>query len=162
VGRMKELWQAQQEIRAVEEVARMEAADGTCKEHGRGWIRLDGSCARCTEEREMKQRSETVRRVFPVSGLLSDEEQLGRAAKHELEKRLPPAKNVVTLVEQLRECIDPLALEAADYIESLRPIHPNPADFRYWEGRYRDEKAEVIRLSALLEQIKGLATDSGR
>lgn len=39
-----------------------------------------------------------------------------------------------------------VAGEAADEIERLLSKHPNPADFRYWEGRYRDEKAEVDRL----------------
>lgn len=44
-----------------------------------------------------------------------------------------------------------VAGEAADELERLLRTHPNPADHRYWEGRYRDEKAEVDRLREKLE-----------
>ena len=36
--------------------------------------------------------------------------------------------------------------EAADEIERLLRHHPNPADYRYWEGRYRDAAAEIASL----------------
>ena len=36
--------------------------------------------------------------------------------------------------------------------------HPNPADHRYWEGRYRDEAAEVERLRAERRMIVSHAT----
>ncbi|MEX2739971.1 hypothetical protein AB3480_00730 [Rhizobium mongolense] len=45
--------------------------------------------------------------------------------------------------------------DAADLITSLRAnidrLTSNPADHRYWEGRYRDEKAENERLRKSLE-----------
>ena len=52
-----------------------------------------------------------------------------------------------------------LCHEAADRIEDLKRQlalaerrHPNPADFRYWEGRYRDEKARVEDLERQLPE----------
>jgi hypothetical protein len=33
--------------------------------------------------------------------------------------------------------------------------HANPADFRYWEGRYRDEAAEAATLRARLARMEG-------
>lgn len=43
---------------------------------------------------------------------------------------------------------------AADRIEALvkerEAHHPNPADFRYWEGRYRDEAARANTAEALI------------
>ena len=52
-----------------------------------------------------------------------------------------------------------VASEAADEIERLQRNHPNPADHRYWEGRYRDEKAEVERLRAVLDATHKLVTE---
>lgn len=44
--------------------------------------------------------------------------------------------------------------EAADRIEALvkerEAHHANPADFRYWEGRYRDEAARAEAAEALI------------
>ncbi|RGP37947.1 hypothetical protein [Pseudotabrizicola alkalilacus] len=34
--------------------------------------------------------------------------------------------------------------------------HANPADFRYWEGRYRDEKARVVDLEAELGGLRDM------
>lgn len=47
-----------------------------------------------------------------------------------------------------------MMLEAASEIERLRSHSPNPADHRYWEGRYRDEAAEVDRLKAEVERLR--------
>jgi hypothetical protein len=50
------------------------------------------------------------------------------------------------------KCLDDLATAAlaavwmAGYAVVPMSRHPNPADWRYWEGRYRDEAAEVERL----------------
>ncbi|KEA07170.1 hypothetical protein [Rhizobium rhizogenes] len=48
--------------------------------------------------------------------------------------------------------------EGAAEIERLRANldlrTSNPADYRYWEGRYRDEKAENERLLKALEEIR--------
>lgn len=41
-----------------------------------------------------------------------------------------------------------VAGEAADEIERLMSHHPNPADYRYWEGRYRDEAEKNKKLVA--------------
>ena len=47
----------------------------------------------------------------------------------------------------LREDVDPiitaLIAEVAEWKAAATRHHPNPADFRYWEGRYRDEKARA-------------------
>lgn len=47
--------------------------------------------------------------------------------------------------------------EAADRIEALlqerQAHHANPADFRYWEGRYRDEKANLAKAVGALQKI---------
>lgn len=44
--------------------------------------------------------------------------------------------------------------EAASEIERLRAHHPNPADYRYWEGRYRDEAAANGELVAEIERLR--------
>jgi len=48
--------------------------------------------------------------------------------------------------------------KAADRIEELvqerQAHHANPADFRYWEGRYRDEKANLAKAVEALRAIK--------
>ena len=59
------------------------------------------------------------------------------------------ALRIEALTEQL-EAARTDAKEAEDYAEELEKErearHANPADFRYWEGRYRDEKARVDEL----------------
>jgi len=49
------------------------------------------------------------------------------------------------------------AFAAADRIEELlrerQAHHANPADFRYWEGRYRDEKANLAKAAGALTRI---------
>jgi hypothetical protein len=105
----------------------METAD-YCETHGTMWRRSDGSCGKCAEGAKLKH-------LFPTSDLLSDEEQLGRAAKHELQRRMP--KDVAV---RLREHIDPLAHEAADEILQL--------------------KAEIVGLRLALSKIAELARKS--
>ena len=68
---------------------------------------------------------------------------------------------------------------AADSVDTLRALsaaleewraaatrhHPNPADFRYWEGRYRDEKARADALDAKMKETVGVLQEiasSGR
>lgn len=66
------------------------------------------------------------------------------------------------IVERLRsvqflsdpDAYDACVQEAASEIERLRSHSPNPADHRYWEGRYRDEAAEVDRLKAEVERLR--------
>jgi chromosome segregation ATPase len=62
-------------------------------------------------------------------------------------------KEADALTEQL-EAARADAKEAEAYAEELEKErearHANPADFRYWEGRYRDEKARVDELEAEL------------
>jgi hypothetical protein len=63
------------------------------------------------------------------------------------------ADRIEALTEQL-EAARADAKEAEAYAEELEKErearHANPADFRYWEGRYRDEKARVDELEAEL------------
>ncbi len=65
------------------------------------------------------------------------------------EKKRPP-KSMPTLPS---DCA-----EGAAEIERLRAnidrLTGNPVDHRYWEGRYRDEKAENERLAKALEEIR--------
>lgn len=38
--------------------------------------------------------------------------------------------------------------------KTLRRVHPNPADYRYWEGRYRDEAARAEAAEAQVASLK--------
>jgi hypothetical protein len=73
----------------------------------------------------------------------------------DLEKRLR---------EYARNCGGPpeeyLAWQAADEIERLRT--QCGGNCRYWEGRYRDEKAEVEQLQAQLTQCASTITCMGQ
>jgi|GEM_PF-6939529 len=48
--------------------------------------------------------------------------------------------------------IEALQAENARLQEMVEKRHANPADFRYWEGRYRDEAAENERLRGIVEK----------
>jgi hypothetical protein len=65
------------------------------------------------------------------------------------------------LIERLHDHNDPRSfetrLEAAAEIERLTAERAN----RYWEGRYRDEKAENERLRALVEGCAAIAENPG-
>ncbi|MHC2298196.1 hypothetical protein [Rhizobium mongolense] len=54
--------------------------------------------------------------------------------------------------------------DAADLITSLRAnidrLTSNPADHRYWEGRYRDEKAENEELQAWAKSVTTAISDA--
>jgi len=47
-----------------------------------------------------------------------------------------------------------LQQKTAGLEETLRRVHPNPADYRYWEGRYRDEAARAEALQQENEKLK--------
>lgn len=46
------------------------------------------------------------------------------------------------------------AIDGADEIERLRGRSANPADHRYWKGRYRDEAKKVDSLVAALADLR--------
>lgn len=47
--------------------------------------------------------------------------------------------------------------ERDEWKEASAKHHPNPADHRYWEGRYRDEKAENAALRKRVEAAQSMA-----
>jgi hypothetical protein len=65
-----------------------------------------------------------------------------------------------TDIEQAADRIEALTAERDEWKEAATSRHPNPADHRYWEGRYPDEKAraeaaEAERDAAAVAQAKG-------
>jgi regulator of protease activity HflC (stomatin/prohibitin superfamily) len=52
-----------------------------------------------------------------------------------------------------------LSAQLEEWKEAAQRHHPNPADFRYWEGRYRDEKAraETARAEGKAEGLREAA-----
>lgn len=57
----------------------------------------------------------------------------------------------------LREAADAIASlwqEVEGLKETLRRVHPNPADYRYWEGRYRDEAARAEAAEKRCEELE--------
>jgi len=55
-------------------------------------------------------------------------------------------------IEQLAATCEELEAK----VRNLTKHHANMADFRYWEGRYRDEKSHNEELEAKLEKAFGL------
>ncbi len=132
MGRMKELWQQERE-RA------MEMADGRCELHGSSWIGRDGSCGRC-KENENSGPMGSHRSVE-----LSDEAQLGRAAKHELDRVLskagpcggsPLKEGEPTFTFRAQDITAPLVLRLFADLMALNPEYPR-------------EKVRAIRERAL-------------
>lgn len=41
-----------------------------------------------------------------------------------------------------------LSAQLEEWKEAAQRHHPNPADYRYWEGRYRDEKSQLEAANA--------------
>ena len=56
------------------------------------------------------------------------------------------------IIETLRAVYltHPTVMEAADEIERLRELLRGVGANRYWEGRWRDERAEVDRLKTMI------------
>lgn len=60
---------------------------------------------------------------------------------------------VVDLLAELEAQIKELQSRA----EIAERRHPNPADYRYWEGRYRDEAERAEKAEAELSSVRELA-----
>lgn len=73
--------------------------------------------------------------------------------------------NDADLIARLRsDHPDYLTSAAADRITALvaerEAHHANPADFRYWEGRYRDEKARAEAAEAQVARLREALADT--
>lgn len=49
--------------------------------------------------------------------------------------------------------IERLTKERDEWKEAANRHHPNPADYRYWEGRYRDEKERATTAEAHAKKL---------
>lgn len=58
-------------------------------------------------------------------------------------------------MEKLRLALDAMTAERDEWKAAATKNHPNPADHRYWEGRYRDENATNERLTAERDALVG-------
>jgi hypothetical protein len=66
-----------------------------------------------------------------------------------------------TRIQELKVQLAKVTAERDDWKEASARHHPNPADYRYWEGRYRDEKARVETAEALLAVAYRLGLEAG-
>jgi len=76
---------------------------------------------------------------------------IGDCAESEANARFIAAAR--DLVPALAAERDALRARVAELEVEREAHHANPADFRYWEGRYRDEKARVAILAELIEAM---------
>jgi hypothetical protein len=65
-----------------------------------------------------------------------------------------------SLITALLARISALTATVADLQTEREAHHANPADFRYWEGRYRDEAAENATLRDRLARMEGAGRDA--
>ncbi|SDF84355.1 hypothetical protein [Thalassobaculum litoreum] len=80
---------------------------------------------------------------------------IARDLRH-LDKSLPaPTQRTPEVMERwlsdITECHRTAADEIERLTENIKRLTANPADHRYWEGRYRDEAADNDRLRDALE-----------
>jgi hypothetical protein len=96
------------------------------------------------------QRGDTI--IFTGHGVLNTRTDKVERAMTDIVERLRGWSYRVGYVDMgvlTQEAADAMEVKDAE-IERLRAeverLHANPADYRYWEGRYRDEAAENERL----------------
>jgi hypothetical protein len=91
---------------------------------------------------------------YPYTPLTDD---LTPEAVERLARRIHPIHNATRLVElqphtakEIAKTLRALSARVAELEAERAAHHANPADFRYWEGRYRDEQSRAEAAEAAL------------
>jgi hypothetical protein len=73
--------------------------------------------------------------------------------RREIDRLTRERDEAVVEMDRLLACAVKAERERDEARAAATARHANPADWRYWEGRYRDEAAEVERLREALRKI---------